>query len=271
MNTIGERIKQTRIRKGITQKELAEKLGTTPQNLAQYESGKRNPKLETIKKIAQALNVPLMELSPILDSAKNGDVHYVDEWLGIKQDSNHFLRFSALLKPLMESKGINSEQLAKAVGLPIAVIQGYEQERCFPKFETIEKIAKALKVPSSSLTPIINVKEDMILLPSDVFPAERTTSLVEYMSMNNKPTTAYFDAWLLASECDYMAIIRNGVKGYYFCLTEPENIFDESLFFVTENQFESVRSYSTGYARHLIRQFNEKNTKVSESILANTN
>lgn len=53
--TIGEKIKRIRTEKGITQKELAKKLGTSPQNLAQYETGKRNPKSATIMRIAQAL------------------------------------------------------------------------------------------------------------------------------------------------------------------------------------------------------------------------
>lgn len=59
---IGSKIKEIRIKKGITQKELAEKLGTSQQNLAQYECGKRNPKLETVKKIADALNVFMSDL-----------------------------------------------------------------------------------------------------------------------------------------------------------------------------------------------------------------
>ena len=52
MNT-GEKIKLIRKRQGITQKDLAEKLGTTPQNIAQYENNKRNPKYNTLEKIAR--------------------------------------------------------------------------------------------------------------------------------------------------------------------------------------------------------------------------
>lgn len=59
---IGEKIKEVRKRQGLTQRELAEKMGTTQQNLAQYESGKRYPKLVTIEKIASALKVPLNTL-----------------------------------------------------------------------------------------------------------------------------------------------------------------------------------------------------------------
>lgn len=60
--SLGENIKRARKEKGLTQKDLANKLETTPQNLAQYESGKRNPKYETLEKIANALEVPALDL-----------------------------------------------------------------------------------------------------------------------------------------------------------------------------------------------------------------
>lgn len=59
---IGDKIKQIRKQAGLTQKELAEQLGTTQQNLAQYENGKRRPKIETIEKIADALEVSIYNL-----------------------------------------------------------------------------------------------------------------------------------------------------------------------------------------------------------------
>ncbi|MDY4115127.1 helix-turn-helix domain-containing protein [Blautia sp. HCP3S3_D9] len=62
--TTGENIKRIRKNKGITQKQLAERLNTSQQNLAQYENDKRNPKFETLKKIADALDVYVGELEP---------------------------------------------------------------------------------------------------------------------------------------------------------------------------------------------------------------
>ena len=50
----GKRIKEIRKANGLTQKELSEKLGTSQQNLAQYENGKRQPKFETLRRIAKA-------------------------------------------------------------------------------------------------------------------------------------------------------------------------------------------------------------------------
>ena len=59
--TLGEIIKQARITKGLSQKELAALLGTTPQNLAQYENNRRRPKINTLRNIASAMNVTLGE------------------------------------------------------------------------------------------------------------------------------------------------------------------------------------------------------------------
>ena len=60
--TIGERIKQARKAKGLTQEELAEKLGCTKQSIAQYEKGRRSPKIDGLIKIAESLNIPTSDL-----------------------------------------------------------------------------------------------------------------------------------------------------------------------------------------------------------------
>lgn len=62
--TIGEKIKRIRKERGLTQKELGAALGgISQQQVGQWETGKANPKIETIKKIAEALNVDISELS----------------------------------------------------------------------------------------------------------------------------------------------------------------------------------------------------------------
>ena len=53
----GDRIRAARRKVGITQKALGEKLEMTQQQLAQYENGVRNPKPETLRRIAEALDV----------------------------------------------------------------------------------------------------------------------------------------------------------------------------------------------------------------------
>ena len=65
--TIGEAIKDARIKAGMTQAELAERLGISPQAVSQYERGKKNPRLSTIQKFADALGI---DVSDLLDVVK---------------------------------------------------------------------------------------------------------------------------------------------------------------------------------------------------------
>lgn len=56
---IGDQIKAAREGAGLTQLQLADKMKVTPQNISQYERNKKNPKPDTIKKIADALEVSI--------------------------------------------------------------------------------------------------------------------------------------------------------------------------------------------------------------------
>ena len=59
---IGENIRRIRMEKHMTQKELGEKLGgISQQQIGQWETGKANPKIDTIQKIADALNVSVID------------------------------------------------------------------------------------------------------------------------------------------------------------------------------------------------------------------
>lgn len=62
--TTGQRIKEARKKAGLTQKELATKLGIAYQTLAQWENDLRNPKPGTLEKIANALGINWLCLIP---------------------------------------------------------------------------------------------------------------------------------------------------------------------------------------------------------------
>ncbi len=59
----GQRIKIIRKGKGLTQKELGELAKISYKQIGLYEQGKRNPKLETINKIALALGVRIEDIT----------------------------------------------------------------------------------------------------------------------------------------------------------------------------------------------------------------
>ena len=58
----GERIKAARRKANLTQKELGKKLGISYQSVAQWENNLRNPKYETLQRIAQVLDTSVSDL-----------------------------------------------------------------------------------------------------------------------------------------------------------------------------------------------------------------
>lgn len=55
--TTGERIRQIRLSKGMTQTELGKRCGMADSRIGVYERGENKPKPETLNRIAMALDV----------------------------------------------------------------------------------------------------------------------------------------------------------------------------------------------------------------------
>ena len=66
--TTGELIRAARKKAGLTQKELGSKLGVSGAMIAQYETGVRTPKVDTIQKIAIPLGVSWTDLYEMPDN-----------------------------------------------------------------------------------------------------------------------------------------------------------------------------------------------------------
>lgn len=65
--TIGDKIRTIRKEKGLTQKQLAQRLGVSASMVGQYETNVRKPKFETLKNFSEALDVNITELIDIDD------------------------------------------------------------------------------------------------------------------------------------------------------------------------------------------------------------
>lgn len=102
--TFGEKVKELREQKGFSQRELGERLHVTQQTIAQYEKKTESPKLSTIQKIADALEVGIYELSTDFSSFKEQIIQesaplsaakrhgYMDNELIRELEKNHILR-----------------------------------------------------------------------------------------------------------------------------------------------------------------------------------
>lgn len=82
MSDIGERIKHARQIKGMSQETLARAIGSTKSTISKYELGHREPSLDTIQRIADALRIEFFDLV-----VPTGDQASVDELLTEVEDA----------------------------------------------------------------------------------------------------------------------------------------------------------------------------------------
>ena len=58
---LGERIREVRKGKGLTQEQLAELVGVEPRHISRIEGGYNSPSIERLAKISEALDVPIRD------------------------------------------------------------------------------------------------------------------------------------------------------------------------------------------------------------------
>lgn len=127
--TIGERIYYCRVENHMTQKELGEKAGIDPSTIRKYESGRLNPKIGTLRKIADALGCKVTDLDDNFDEEIPSPA--------LVMQKIHECRMAA---------GLTQQELAEKVGLDGATIGKYERGILRPKAETVKKITDALGI-----------------------------------------------------------------------------------------------------------------------------
>lgn len=82
----GDMIRKFRTEKGLTQKELGTLCGMADSAIRRYESGRATPKLETVQKIADALEISVSNLLsfPLLSNSSQDDIK---EWVSSMGDT----------------------------------------------------------------------------------------------------------------------------------------------------------------------------------------
>ena len=153
------RLKELRQKNNLTLKELGQKVGMANNTLSQYETGKREPKLETWNKLAEYFNVPTSYLMGLSD-----DVNGWKEWAentgySVKQIKDEIQR-------LVETKRLDSSaniqyQIGQAVksldSSSYSTTQGVQHELVFQLTNLISKVDGAF------LEPQLNSKNKSVL------------------------------------------------------------------------------------------------------------
>lgn len=109
--TVGEKIKNLRIEKGISQRELASLIDMSQQGIAFIESNRRNPSQKTIEKMANLFNLPTSyffdtdnidkyKVSSTLNSSFNQLLSLINEHLSGNNKDNLYLSLFAYISEL---------------------------------------------------------------------------------------------------------------------------------------------------------------------------
>ena len=96
-DNFNENLKIAREKRGLSQKEVAEGIGVAKSTYSLYESGNREPNVQTIKKIADILNTSADELLGINEEPQTIAAHFDgDEYT--EEELNEIRQFANFVK-----------------------------------------------------------------------------------------------------------------------------------------------------------------------------
>lgn len=117
------RLKELRQKNNLTLEKLGQKVNIPKNTLSRYESGKREPKIETWKKLADYFNVSTSYL------------------MGLNSNS-----FGNRIKELRIKNGLSQGNLAEKIGVKANTICQYEKGKRHPNNEIWQKLADCFNV-----------------------------------------------------------------------------------------------------------------------------
>lgn len=140
---IGEKIKAFRKNKSLSQKQLADKLHLSEITVRRYEKGINVPTIETVNKIAEALDVSINEL------------------LGSKTTTNNI---GTKIVSAQTINNISHEELAERTGIDEKYLRIIKSNQVNPTNEELNKIASVLDYPLSYFTENLseNINNEII-------------------------------------------------------------------------------------------------------------
>lgn len=121
--SLGQKIRQYRQERGLTLEELAKRIGISYSFLSAIERNQKRPSLSTIRRIGEALNVPLSYLL-----APTGST------------------VAEKLRLIREGRALSLEDLAEATGIAAELLRRYEAGEAAPSLKELELLSDALDV-----------------------------------------------------------------------------------------------------------------------------
>lgn len=126
----GERVRALRKEKGFTLVDLATRAKLSYSYLSEIERGTKNPSLETMTRLADALNLPRTELVEVSDGQTSSGIG-----LGEK------------LRLAREDRGMTLREVASSSGISVTYLSEIERGNVYPTLLVLKKLSRVLHVP----------------------------------------------------------------------------------------------------------------------------
>lgn len=196
---LGNIIAQLRTQKGLNQRKLAQELGVSNGAVAMWETNKRQPDLDMIKKISAFFDVPV---SVLLGTE---DFHNQSTDMNNKSkvpSGFFFFFFDESLKDIFVSqlqKALSNKELSETdfynlISFDVEKCKSYFKGECEPSLEDLKEISQILDVSVDFLLgnpkkEQVSAEEETILLYYNQFPTEIMKLLNSFCSLSEKDRT----------------------------------------------------------------------------------
>ena len=128
-DNFNDNLKEARLRSGLSQKEVAENIGVAKSTYSLYESGNREPNVNTIKKIADCLNVSADTLLGLNDELTTLAAHF-DGKEYTEDELNEIRQFAEFVEKQKEIIGISARMyIDNIIYLPRELLGCYVSRR----------------------------------------------------------------------------------------------------------------------------------------------
>lgn len=127
----GKRLKDLRIKKGLSQEDIGKFLSLSKQTISSYENGLRNPEPETLIKLAELLNVSVdfllgrteepRPVESLIESALSDDQELMPFWFELKKRPDLQILFK-------QTKDMSPESIRRIVKIIKAIEDEEETE-----------------------------------------------------------------------------------------------------------------------------------------------
>lgn len=157
---IGTQLRKRRIQLGLTQQQLADKLGVTKGGLSAYEMDKVSPSVEKLIKLTNILGVSIEYLYGNEDIPSNTEEALTD----IDRSSKVYKKLATIadrqmgigsqIIKLRTEHGISPEELALKLDITEDMLTKFEKDLKYPTYEILVKMAQVFNVSTEELLGI---------------------------------------------------------------------------------------------------------------------